>query len=85
MRNALAGMSVSLAQDTAGVLIASTPITGLLDKFNVRSVGIGAPILAMLALVVGGALYFLVFTAALTLEREGPELALLRSRGASAS
>jgi hypothetical protein len=58
-------------------------LPGLIDRFGVRSVVVGAPILAMLALVVGGALYFLVYTAALQLEREGPELALLRTRGAS--
>ncbi len=84
-RNALGGLAVDLGQDTAGRLIVSTPINGVLDRFDVRSVVIGAPILAMLALVVGGALYFLIFTAALSLEREGPELALLRSRGASYS
>lgn len=62
---------------------ASTFLPRLLDRFDIRSVVVGAPILAMLALVVGGALYFLVYTAALTLEREGPEFALLRTRGAS--
>ena len=84
-RRALAGLAVGLAQDTEGALIASTPITRLFDRFDVRSVVVGAPILAMLALVVGGALYFLVFSSALAVEREGPELALLRSRGASSS
>ena len=48
-----------------------------------RSVVFGAPILAMLALVVAGALYFLIYMAALALERESSELALLRMRGAS--
>ena len=70
-----------LARDST-IQIASF-LPGLIDRFGVRSVVVGAPILAMLALVVGGALYFLVYTAALQLEREGPELALLRTRGAS--
>ncbi|MCU0282176.1 MAG: hypothetical protein MUE66_10290, partial [Acidimicrobiia bacterium] len=48
-----------------------------------RSVVFGAPILAMLALVVAGALYFLIYMAALALERESSEIALLRMRGAS--
>lgn len=64
-------------------MTASTPITVLIDSFLTRSVIIGGPILAMLALVVAGAVYFLVYTAAMTVEREGSEMALLRSRGAS--
>jgi hypothetical protein len=70
-----------LARDSA--IQSASFLPGLLERFEVRSVVVGAPILAMLALVVGGALYFLIYTAALTLEREGPELALLRTRGAS--
>jgi ABC-type lipoprotein release transport system permease subunit len=65
-------------------LITTTAVPTLIDEFDVRSVVFGAPILAMLALVVAGALYFLIYTAALTVEREGSELALLRTRGASA-
>lgn len=65
-------------------VITTTAIPTLLEEFDVRSVIFGAPILAMLALVVAGALYFLIYTAALTVEREGTELALLRTRGASA-
>ena len=48
-----------------------------------RSVVLGAPILAMLALIVAGALYFLVYMASLALERDANDLALLRMRGAS--
>lgn len=55
----------------------------LIEEFGVRSVVFGAPILAMLALVVAGALYFLIYMAALALERESSEIALLRMRGAS--
>ncbi len=64
-------------------IAAHTQLTILLDAFDVRSVTVGGPILAILALVVGGALYFLIYTSALTLEREGPEIALLKTRGAS--
>jgi ABC-type lipoprotein release transport system permease subunit len=64
-------------------LIVTTAVPTLIEEFDVRSVVFGAPILAMLALVVAGALYFLIYTAALTVEREGSELALLRTRGAS--
>ena len=56
----------------------------LVEAFDLRAVVFGGPVLAMLALVVAGALYFLIYTAGLTIEREGPELALLRTRGASA-
>ena len=45
----------------------------LIEEFGVRSVVFGAPILAMLALVVAGALYFLIYMAALALERESSE------------
>ena len=55
----------------------------LIEEFGVRSVVFGAPIVAMLALVVAGALYFLIYMASLALERESSELALLRMRGAS--
>jgi hypothetical protein len=65
----------------AGIAV-STSLPALIESFDVRTTIFGGPILAMLALVVAGALYFLVYTAALTLEREGPEMALLRSRGA---
>ncbi|MBN2113908.1 MAG: ABC transporter permease [Acidimicrobiia bacterium] len=58
-------------------------LPALIEEFGVRSVVFGAPILAMLALVVAGALYFLIYMAALALERESSELALLRMRGAS--
>ena len=65
----------------SGVAV-STALPALLESFDLRTTVFGAPILAMLALVVAGALYFLIYTAGLTLEREGPELALLRTRGA---
>ncbi len=58
-------------------------LPALIEEFGVRSVVFGAPILAMLALVVAGALYFLIYMAALALEREASEIALLRMRGAS--
>ena len=61
----------------------TTQLSGLIDEFDVRTVVFGAPILAMLALIVAGALYFLIYMAALSLERESAELALLRLRGAS--
>ena len=35
-------------------------LPALIEEFGVRSVVFGAPILAMLALVVAGALYFLI-------------------------
>jgi hypothetical protein len=60
-----------------------TRLPGLIEDFDVRSVVLGAPILAMLALIVAGALYFLVYMAALALERDANDLALLRMRGAS--
>jgi hypothetical protein len=72
-----------LSRESGGALASNTLLPILLDRFTTRSVVIGGPILAILALGVGGALYFLVYTAALTLEREGPEIALLRTRGAS--
>ena len=61
-----------------------TQLPGLVEDFDVRSVVFGAPILAMLALIVAGALYFLIYMAALALEREAAELSLLRMRGATA-
>ncbi|HEX9854101.1 MAG TPA: FtsX-like permease family protein [Acidimicrobiia bacterium] len=83
IRGAVNSFRAETAQATGGAMATSSGLTSLLDAFGVRSVVVGAPILAILALVVGGALYFLVYTAALTLEREGPEMALLRTRGAS--
>ncbi len=60
-----------------------TRLADLVDEFDVRTVVFGVPIVAMLALVVAGALYFLVYMAALALERESEEIALLRMRGAT--
>jgi hypothetical protein len=60
-----------------------TQLPNLVQDFDVRSVVFGAPILAMLALIVAGALYFLIYMAALALEREASELSLLRMRGAT--
>lgn len=60
-----------------------TALDDLVAEFDTRTVVFGAPILAMLALVVAGALYFLVYMSALALEREADELAMLRMRGAS--
>ncbi|MFV9671903.1 MAG: FtsX-like permease family protein, partial [Acidimicrobiia bacterium] len=72
-----------VAKEAGGSIPTSTFLPLLIDEFSTRSVVIGGPILAMLALVVGGAIYFLVYTSALTVEREGADLALLKSRGAS--
>ena len=83
IRGALANFRAKTSQDSGGVIAANSFLPLLLDEFDVRSVTVGGPILAILAVVVGGALYFLIYTAALTLEREGPEIALLKTRGAS--
>jgi hypothetical protein len=83
LANQVAGFRADIARDSGGTIAANTLLGNILDAFATRSVTVGAPILAVLALVVGGALYFLVYTAALTLEREGPEIALLKTRGAS--
>lgn len=77
------GFRADVSRDSGGTIAASSFLDNILEAFTTRSVTVGAPILAVLALVVGGALYFLVYTAALTLEREGPEIALLKTRGAS--
>ncbi|MDJ0954017.1 MAG: ABC transporter permease [Acidimicrobiia bacterium] len=83
VRGAVGAFRAKVSQDSGGVIAANTLLPVLLDEFDVRSVTVGGPILAILALVVGGALYFLIYTSALTLEREGPEIALLKTRGAS--
>ncbi len=83
LANQVAAFRADLSRDSGGTISANTFLRNILEDFTTRSVTIGAPILAVLALVVGGALYFLVYTAALTLEREGPEIALLKTRGAS--
>jgi len=83
VRGAIAAFRAKVSQDSGGAIAASSQLPLLLDEFDVRSVTVGGPILAILALVVGGALYFLIYTAAMTLEREGPEIALLKTRGAS--
>lgn len=83
LRGAAGAFRAKISQESGGEVAAQTLLISLLDAFDVRSVTVGAPILAILALVVGGALYFLIYTAALTLEREGPEIALLKTRGAS--
>jgi len=83
IRVALRNLRAKVSQDSGGLVAANSPLPLLLDEFDVRSVTVGGPILAILALVVGGALYFLIYTAALTLEREAPEIALLKTRGAS--
>lgn len=84
LRSGLSQMRAVSSRDTKGDVSVETPIIGLLNRFDTRSVVVGAPIQGILALVIGGAVYFLVYTASITLEREGTELALLRSRGASA-
>ena len=83
LRGALNNFRAKVSQDSGGLIAANSSLPLLLDKFDVRSVTVGGPILAILALVVGGALYFLIYTSALQLEREGPEIALLKTRGAS--
>ncbi len=82
-RSRLVQFSAKVSRDSSGEIPTTTFITILLDDFTTRSVVVGGPILAMLALVVGGAVYFLVYSAAMTVEREGSEIALLKSRGAS--
>ncbi|HSG80330.1 MAG TPA: ABC transporter permease [Acidimicrobiia bacterium] len=62
-----------------------TDLTDIVAEFDTRTVVFGAPILAMLALIVAGALYFLIYMASLALEREASELSLLRMRGAAPS
>ena len=79
----LSQFRAQVARSSGGTIPTTTFITILLEAFTTRSVVVGGPILAMLALVVGGAIYFLVYTSALTVEREGNEVALLKSRGAS--
>ncbi|MFV1970229.1 MAG: FtsX-like permease family protein [Acidimicrobiia bacterium] len=79
----LAQFRAEVARESGGEIATASVITVLLDAFTTRSVVFGGPILAMLALVVGGAIYFLVYTSAMTVEREGAEFALLKSRGAS--
>ncbi len=81
LRDAVRNLSAALGQ-VSGISV-STALPQLVETFDVRTTVFAGPILAMLALVVAGALYFLVYMASLTLEREGPELALLRTRGAS--
>ncbi len=83
LANNVVGFRSDVSRDSGGAVAANSFLDNVLQAFTTRSVTIGGPILAVLALVVGGALYFLVYTAALTLEREGPELALLKTRGAS--
>ena len=81
LRGSVQAFSAELGR-VSGISV-STALPRLIESFDVRKTVFGGPILAMLALVVAGALYFLIYTAGLTLEREGPELALLRARGAS--
>ena len=76
------GFTSGLARSEGIRAISRLP--AIVEDFDVRSVVFGAPILAMLALIVAGALYFLIYMAGLALERESDELALLRMRGASA-
>lgn len=82
-QNRLGQFRAEVAHESGGTIPTASVITVVLEAFETRSVIVGGPILAMLALVVGGAIYFLVFTAAMTVEREGSEIALLKSRGAS--
>ncbi len=80
LESSVRNLSARLGQ-VSGIAV-STALPQLVETFDVRTTVFAGPILAMLALVVAGALYFLVYMASLTLEREGPELALLRTRGA---
>jgi ABC-type lipoprotein release transport system permease subunit len=81
----LSQFSAQVSRESSGAIPTTTFINNLINEFNTRSVVVGGPILAMLALVVGGAIYFLVYTAAMTVEREGSEIALLKTRGASSA
>jgi len=83
LESRLGQFRAEVAHQSGGDIPTASAITVLLEAFATRSVVVGGPILAMLALVVGGAIYFLVYTAAMTVEREGGEIALLKSRGAS--
>ena len=83
LESRLGQFRAEVARESGGDIPTASAITVLLEAFETRSVVVGGPILAMLALVVGGAVYFLVYTAAMTVEREGGEIALLKSRGAS--
>ncbi|MCH7584795.1 MAG: ABC transporter permease [Acidobacteria bacterium] len=75
------GFTRSVAQSEGIRTITQLP--ALIGEFDVRKVVFGAPILAMLALIVAGALYFLIYMAGLALEQEAAELSLLRMRGAT--
>jgi FtsX-like permease family len=83
LEGSLAQFRGQINRESGGTIPTNTFLPQLLAEFRTRSVTVGGPILAMLALVVGGAIYFLVYTAALTVEREGAEMAQLKSRGAS--
>lgn len=80
LSNAVLGFTQAVARSEGISTISKLP--DLIEEFDVRTVVFGAPILAMLALIVAGALYFLIYMAALALERESSEIALLRMRGA---
>lgn len=84
-QNRLNQWSAQVSRESSGAIPTTTFVNNLIDEFTTRSVVVGGPILAMLALVVGGAIYFLVYSAAMTVEREGSEIALLKSRGASST
>ncbi|MDX1689624.1 MAG: FtsX-like permease family protein [Acidimicrobiia bacterium] len=81
LSNAVTGFIRNVAQ--AEGIRTITDLTDIVAEFDTRSVVFGAPILAMLALIVAGALYFLIYMASLALEREASELSLLRMRGAT--
>lgn len=83
LEGALTQFRGQVNRDSGATIPTNTFLPQLISEFRTRSVTIGGPILAMLALVVGGALYFLVYTSAMTVEREGVEIAQLKSRGAS--
>jgi hypothetical protein len=81
LQQGVLGFTRSVARSEGIRTISQLP--ALIEEFDVRTIVFGAPIVAMLALVVAGALYFLIYMASLALEREASEIALLRMRGAS--
>lgn len=83
LEGAIGQFVAQVNRESGGAIPTNTFLPQLIDEFRTRSVTVGGPILAMLALVVGGAVYFLVYTSALSVEREGTEIAQLKSRGAS--
>ena len=69
--------------ERSGLLSTST-LPGALDDFSRQLSYDQAPLLILLIQVAGIALFYVAIVAAMAVERQQPEIALLRSRGASA-